>query len=1026
MNELFSGQGNSLNNERDFTDETESKTQDYFLNLAINLNEKNLHLTEIRKIIDEAEFSKDSEVIHLLLDLYDLYLEILKNCPNKCLSKIKIKLKQFFEMTPEEIFNRDILLCLSKMSSETFNSLTEQILRIIHNEKLIGKINAWREMLYIPIIIIDYLIKEKAPLKIISNAIQLCLKFRSDKEREQLVKYILKIIFENYTDNIQNNMLIAQILQSKLDSLVSEQLEKDLKTTLSAVEVFLKHKISFSLLDLVFDEYQLFNKKLKLDQSKIKQKINEFLLKITRSFKNSEFNFIDKYNDDIRTILFYLERFNSLFETNLVDILLSFLKENKFEHYSIKILLNNNKLKDKIDQIQQERLINVFIEAHQTLKENEIADYLYDLQKLLEDDIASTRIDKTLRFRLTNLEKFYRIRQVFTNNSIVLDFQALDYENLNVAEILEVFIARKFNIDNISSLEGFLSKTKDISEALGLEQSNLLYQLFFIFYKYQKIELCVEILDIFTKSDYSKFEEIIDFLKKKTKDLHRFTSANNFGLKMVENTNNYEMLLENVQTINFKNYTKIRFNLENEDMFTLVTLKESIIKDKMQMPHKALIENLSEPEANDTKTNFLNFCRKISSKNTETQEQSSFKYSLHPDLLHILNSQRINITGKEFKYTTNLFQKCKLYQFLLMKNSTSLDQVLKWENFEIQKLNTFKEEELFNFIKILMNLYNGDLQNVKEFDKLFYTLKSHVNPKILDDLINFYLRHFKYLNVEHAKVINKLTEDDNYIIIENEHIRLYTMLNQISNNKFNILPFVKLKAESKVNLSVELGTLYSDNLINLDYFKTSNARLADKFKEAEIFKQLTMNNWINFKKIFCIIHPQNIEFLLVLKISHNHSIFSALIYDGQNSSRTELTKLASRLPESQIKAICSEILELPYFSYLMETGNHLMFLNKNIVLFIRNYLTNKLVLIEEILRHFPYLLTRAPLVFNKLKIFRVKHYILLNVPENDTKAYYDKMQHIEDFGSLDALFSTNKNMKKELYRIYTAQLSQTN
>jgi hypothetical protein len=372
-----------------------------------------------------------------------------------------------------------------------------------------------------------------------------------------------------------------------------------------------------------------------------------------------------------------------------------------------------------------------------------------------------------------------RIKKIFIENALNIDFKDFDYENLNVNTIIEVFIVKKFNIDLINDIMDFYSKTTDIREALGLSWDDYLIELSAIFFKYKMHNMYANILNVFLEKNYSTFEKCLLNLKKdKNFDLFKFIFEKKFELKILENSQNISLINQINENMNIKNKTNTKFiddlllsdisqNKINKDFnndkgkltsndfdksqffsflefnknkkngsFKVSSLKEHYNFKKDFSPEKEYIEKFKEERS--FKDNFLQLLDMLNdsfdlekfnnSRNLKGQvENTNNSYSLNPKLIELLDNINYNFRGKEFKLNTNIIMKARLYKKILSKNFCAVENILQWENFsfDLKNLKNLQFLEIKNFN---INNLNPEITNEaylivsSEDEKIFYLL----------------------------------------------------------------------------------------------------------------------------------------------------------------------------------------------------------------------------------------------------------------------------------------------------------------
>lgn len=393
-----------------------------------------------------------------------------------------------------------------------------------------------------------------------------------------------------------------------------------------------------------------------------------------------------------------------------------------------------------------------------------------------------------LKFKLKQLLKFLKLKKIFIKNALDINLADFDYENFKINTIIEIYIIKKFNIDLLTDIKDFYSKTTDIREALGLSSEEYLNELSSIFYKYKLNNMYAGILNAFYEINYLRFERcLLNMKKDKEFDMINFIFEKKFELKILENSTNIYII------------NQINDHLSNKNRIEQKALQERVNKSCSSYDNKAKKENLKicneELDKSDllSSVTFLNFEKKSSSSDLSnsiklTPIKFSFKkgfniekaylqvyekekpiadnlnkfleilylnfdfekcnfnsihnikgdysdsvnnsYSLHPKLIEILDHLNYNFRGKEFKLNTNIAMKSRLYKNILKKNFCAVENILQWEN------------------------YSYDLKNVKNLT---------------------FLERFTTMNQEESSL-----DDDSYLIITKEEEKIFYLFNLIS------------------------------------------------------------------------------------------------------------------------------------------------------------------------------------------------------------------------------------------------------
>ena len=92
---------------------------------------------------------------------------------------------------------------------------------------------------------------------------------------------------------------------------------------------------------------------------------------------------------------------------------------------------------------------------------------------------------------------------------------------------------------------------------------------------------------------------------------------------------------------------------------------------------------------------------------------------------------------------------------------------------------------------------------------------------------------------------------------------------------------------------------------------------------------------------------------------------------------------------------------------------------------LRDLILAKILIFEalQIDPEFNQILSKSYMILDKFKIFKMKNYVLQNVPktEAEIKNIYEGIQHLADYHRLKQFVDKNEKMKKDLERIYTSE-----
>jgi hypothetical protein len=1061
--------------------ENKNKVNPSLLNLYLNLitylkcsNKNSSFLDEeINIILEKLKnlISSDYEKIKELLDFYSIYSEIY-SVSSKIL---KQKIKNFAEFLSGPIlnnFNYKYLATLSKLSLETFNDLIKKLLSII--KKKLKNLDSTKNLGQLPLIILNTLLNERSPLKILNSFIKHLTEFyeKSPSKINLIFNLIFKFLIENFSDSIQNNLFIFETLEMNRNIYDTTNLVSDISMQIKFFNILEKQKIEINLLDILNNLEKLKNKKVDFKNSKIFKVIFDYLDKITKNFKSStDFKFLDNNLESFIILREYL----SNFEKNLFsDILTEYLITKNYQKYILRIILENDYVNNNINQPQFENLIKLFIQNKNNLRENEIEQYLKDLDEFLKNLKFKNRYDKNFEHKFKNLYRFFQINKVFHDNQIKVEvLKEFDYENLNLNlnTILEIFLVSKFNIDQVEDLETLINRTNDIYEALAFDKIEYLYNLFLIFFKYKKDKLYQEILNIFVKSNsqlgFSYFEKCMSQIKKSKMDVKNILNENNLRLKILENTENFNIFneCEFMENINFKkDKISVKFNLENEDLFTLINIDEKTKYCKIYSQSQGELEKTTI----SAKDNFLKYVEKLNSQISQETKDSpqirkkNLKYSINPKLKALLDNIKFDYKGKEFKFNTKIDFKCAVYKILIrLGEINSIEEILDLENFsKISSSNKFSDDDLNKLLRFLINLYS--IENTHLFEKSLFDIRekilpityasdsSEINTKIknlISELLIFNLHNVKFVNLHHLDFLNKILPDEYKFDIQN--IEAFRLISKITRNKFNLLPFLSARdfkfLLQDLNLKDHLKNYYHDLICNINFFK-ENLFLGEKYKSyqennllllqnkyqlLEIYKNISMNNFMNFQKFFLLnenkINNLNCLFLFYLKMISNLSNITAVnpSYCVVLKDIFQLIK-NYKISDQELRNLSIEILNLPNLHFILESHFNIQILEENnIGVLLRDFITIKILIFEELLTKLDInkVLARNYLLLDKFKILKVKNLLIQQVPKNEAevRSVYEKILKVSELDQLKAIAEKNLSLKKEIDRVYTSE-----
>jgi hypothetical protein len=156
--------------------------EDFYLNLIINLDKKGIKLNRYNKLVSYLPKLPQYGYIHFIIEFYEVYNIILKNNTNFSIKFGINNIEDFLNKRVDNLFNKNILDIIRKLSVETFNEAAEKLFKLLYS-KSAKTIN--NNFIYIPVLILENLIKEKSSVKLITACINLLFQY------EQEVKYFL-------------------------------------------------------------------------------------------------------------------------------------------------------------------------------------------------------------------------------------------------------------------------------------------------------------------------------------------------------------------------------------------------------------------------------------------------------------------------------------------------------------------------------------------------------------------------------------------------------------------------------------------------------------------------------------------------------------------------------------------------------------------------------------------------------------------------------------------------------------------
>ncbi len=233
-----------------------------------------------------------------------------------------------------------------------------------------------------------------------------------------------------------------------------------------------------SIPSIIRSEYLVKTNKVTFKETSIYREIFDLLKSL-----NTSYNFLAKNEEALSVLIEYLYTQSDI---NFSILLEDYIVSQGLKTDILKYLIQN-KAFINTHYIDYYRLINLYISANTKVTDlSQAVCEIKDLETLYE-------LDKAILFDLKNLKNFFKIQLVFLKNIPDIDIKEFDYNKININDILEIFILKKFNIDNITDLDEFVERTEDIFNVLDISKTDYLYMLFLFFFKYQKEKIFIEL-----------------------------------------------------------------------------------------------------------------------------------------------------------------------------------------------------------------------------------------------------------------------------------------------------------------------------------------------------------------------------------------------------------------------------------------------------------------------------------------------------------------------------------------------------
>jgi hypothetical protein len=456
--------------------------------------------------------------------------------------------------------NRDICDTIGVAGlSELSIILFEETIKIIFDLLFISKKYPLIDKLSIlPVFIITSLITNKAPI----NKIVTFIKIWNNHENESEIvsKYVVRLLLETgFMEEATSAKVISEIL-NEAELTECKYLIEDLELKLQLINLLNKYNPNLSLADVTKCEYMYNTNKVTFKETIIYSSLLNLLKSINKSY-----DFLQTGVNSLDIVIKYI---NTQSDINFSSLFEDYILSQGLEIDIPKLLINNKLFLDDYD-LDYYRLVNIFLNAKNKVKD--LSQAMYDIEQLL----SCYNLDKAIIFDLENLHRYYKIQHVFAKNIPDVDLSDFDYKKINTNDILEIFILKKFNIDNITNLDDFIERTEDIFNAFDILKIDYLYSLFLFFFKYQKEKIYLELLINFGENNYKYFETCLAKMKKNRNfNLRIFLNENiQLKLKVLEKTDNYEYLDDAIGATDITLSQKIKFNKDNEDVFCLYDMK---------------------------------------------------------------------------------------------------------------------------------------------------------------------------------------------------------------------------------------------------------------------------------------------------------------------------------------------------------------------------------------------------------------------------------------------------------------------
>ena len=971
--------------------------QENWLNLYIYFENKEDLFNKLQHLQIE-----NYDKINSLLNLYNINKKINNNLTIYNFFKNKNIQNNFYSL-----YNFD--------SYSNFTNIIKDIIKFSKKKEIIN-------IEFLPIKILEILLIKKSKYEFISFTIDKI--FDSNLyDRISFVNFIIKILFEFYCENYSSSIQLSKII-GHLSKIFPDiiNLSDKINNSLKFIQILENNQITLTLNELIISENNN-------DNSVIMQCLINYIYNICEnSINDKEYNFIDKNYDDLQKLLNFRK-------IKICDLLKKFFNTYKDLSYYILNILNENK-KLYLNKEEKKEILEIF------LNNNSNDPKLYEIIDIYinnnpNETSTITELEKLLIYlEIKKCFKYYKIDENLINK--------YNYKNykFNINEILEIFLTKTFDIEKINSINDFLNnKTSlDIQRVLKLNDNEYLYNLFYFFIKYDKKLIANEILNIYIKNNELKYfniciEKIYNEIYKGNKEKFKnFIQENNLKIYLIENSNQFLELL--IDDIDFNKNNKIEFEKDknSNNLLTNLILLDNKgvfnVKDDNFKNENDILNKYKNLEKN--KKNFENLIKLYEeNKITSDNENINYNYSLHPKLIKILTD---NNYIEYIKYIKIKFEtKLKIYNFCLNLKLITINDIIEYENINLNNKINESNESIIEAFKFLFNLYNKNtyeqinlLLNEKKLKQLNLN-----NEDIQKTLIQFNLMHKMYISYNNIKFLEKFF-CFNYLKNNSENENFIKILSNLS-KKINSLIFINNFENEIYPKFQKIIDKYYTNFYNILSFKNSIyfskiQNNIEKYIILEIFNNVNLNNFLNYKKLFSFYKPFkiNIFFIFILSLVYNFISMSTVIKNNLNYGINNLINiiLTFNLNLEEIKLILNEIFNYPTLSFIFESIHNILILDLNNKKAIENCSYAKLRLANEIFKHYGENLEKFSLLINDYKIFKVKNYIITefcqkNIIKEELNVLYNKIRNFMDYNDLYDIVSDNDILRNEIYNIYT-------